>query len=141
MCKIVCKDFDWLCLDKSNNNYCITLYKWLSNGIINICLFEQIHICSYQGINLLTCFNSGVKILDHGKLNLTHANEYYIDIIDNFKGILGYYVQHDEKIFYIEYSSENPIAFEVYLPDARSIMESIQFINKGPIFSQISDKK
>jgi hypothetical protein len=61
---------------------------------------------------------------------LTDANGYYIDIIDNFKRILGYYVQHDEKIFYIEYSSENPIAFEVYLPDARSIMESIQFINK-----------
>ena len=81
---------------------------------------------------MLKHFNSGGKILDHGKLNLTkNSKGYYIDIIDTFnqQRILGYYIQHDEKIFYIEYSSENPIAFEVYLPDAKGIMESIQFIN------------
>jgi hypothetical protein len=80
---------------------------------------------------MLKHFNYGGKILDHGKLNLTNNSRgYYIDIIDTFnQRMLGYYIQYDEKIFYIEYSSENPIAFEVYLPDARGIMELIQFIN------------
>lgn len=75
---------------------------------------------------MLKHFNSGGKIPDHGKLNLTNNSRgYYLDIIDTFnqQRMLGYYIQYDDKIIYIEYSSKNPIAFEVYLPDAKYIME------------------